>query len=100
MCFNLSSYFHVENLNFDFTYVKEIFASKEKLLRAIINYTVHIFIKICGLNGFPRILLRPTVLTFYRRKRKKKGKNFHHRNLHAEKKKKDHSCFCQRLNCN
>lgn len=92
MCFNLSSYFLVENLNFDFTCVKEIFASKKKLLRTIIitYFTRYIFfIKICGLNGFPLMNTFTTDCTYIlpAKKEKERWKNFHHRNLRAEKKK-------------
>lgn len=81
-----------------------------KLLHTIT--LLHIFIKICGLNGFPWVIIYTN--NFHDRlylhsttdeKRKRGEKNFHHRNLREEKKKRgkrkrDHSCFCQRLNCN
>lgn len=49
MCSNFNlpfgkKYSFIENLTVDFTYFKEI---------AACNYTLHIFIEICGLNGFP-----------------------------------------------
>lgn len=64
-----------------------------KLLHTIT--LLYIFIKICGLNGFPWVIIYTN--NFHDRlylhsttdeKRKRGEKNFHHRNLREEKKKR------------